>query len=194
MTMNGKLIVITGLDGSGTTSIAEAMCKTDPRGRLLHTPNDPYICGREKIDGVVRLTSQAAHYFYYLSACIYASACIEKLLINHNVYCVRYLLDTVVSHRVAGLDVNLNYKTDLYSILEPDLTIFVTADELKRQSRISARGKNQLDELLDYPEIRSAFQQEFQRFQNHFITIDNSADGIMVAAQQAIDVVKRILV
>lgn len=35
--MAGKFIVITGLDGSGTSSVAEELCKRDPEGELFKT-------------------------------------------------------------------------------------------------------------------------------------------------------------
>jgi thymidylate kinase len=169
-----KLIVITGLDGSGTSSIAEEISKKDPSSHLIKTPNSPFDQYRKLIDEKVRNQSQAAHYFFYLSSVIFASTEIETLLETGNVYCVRYLIDTVVSHRVAGLNVDLDYESDLYSIHRPDLTLFVKINEKTRQNRITNRGKGLLDRVLDDDSVRLKFHQEFNRFSNHFVEIDNS--------------------
>ncbi|MBQ9314043.1 MAG: hypothetical protein IJ220_03440 [Clostridia bacterium] len=153
-------IVITGLDGSGTSTIANELGKLDEDSTIVRTPNSDFT-GRESIDNSVRKISQWAHYLYYLSSVVYMSDKIKK---EHdyktkNVYCVRYLIDTVVSHRVAGLDVNMDYSQ--YDILKPDLTIFVFLDESIREKRISARGKSVLDKVLDDMETRKKFLQCF---------------------------------
>lgn len=183
--MTGKLIVITGLDGSGTSSMAELLSARDPGSRVVRTPDSPFDACREVIDLQVRDKSQAAHYLFYLSSVVFASTQIEELLKTGNVYCVRYLIDTVVSHRAAGLNVDLTYEGDFYSIKKPDLTIMIGIDEQVRQERISARGKGFLDKLLDDDERRARFHQEFERLAQHYVTIENDASNIEVALTAA---------
>lgn len=96
------------------------------------------------------------------------------MLKTGNVYCVRYLIDTVVSHRVAGLDVDMIYNGGFYNIRKPDLTIFVSVNENIRQERITSRGKGLLDKVLDHDSTRHRFEEEFNRLSSHFVTIDNS--------------------
>lgn len=153
-------IVITGLDGSGTSTVAKELNKIDNGSILLKTPSIEYS-GRDRIDTEVRETSQLAHYLFYLSSVIYMSDKIKKSYDykNKNVYCVRYLIDTIVSHQVADLDVDLDYSG--YGILRPDLTIFVSLDEGIREQRISERGKSTLDKLLDDSKIRNSFLERF---------------------------------
>ena len=141
-------IVITGLDGSGTSSVAELLHSMDKNSIITRTPSFEYS-NREQVDNSVREVSQMAHYLYYLSSVVYESDKIKREgnYKENNVYCVRYLIDTVVSHSVAGLDVKLNYET--YDILKPDLTIFVKLNEETRQKRITERGKSILDKVLD---------------------------------------------
>ena len=172
--MKGKLIVITGLDGSGTTTLARNLHELDKGSHLLRTPDFPFDQGRDLIDSLVREKSQPAHYLYYLSSVIHASARIEEMLKTGNVYCVRYLIDTVVSHRVAGLDVDMIYNGGFYNIRKPDLTIFVSVNENIRQERITSRGKGLLDKVLDHDSTRHRFEEEFNRLSSHFVTIDNS--------------------
>ena len=158
------LIVITGLDGSGTTSIAKKLHEMDKGSYLLKTPSPEYI-ERAKMDEVLHDSSPVAHMMYYLSADIFASDTIKNTIDykNHNVYLVRYLIDTVVSSRVAGVPIDLDYNQFGNQLLEPDLTIFVCVDEETRQKRLAKRGKDKLDEVLDDIEKRDKFLDEFNK-------------------------------
>lgn len=146
---------------------------------LLKTPSEEYS-QRDLIDERVRVVSQEAHYLYYLSSVIYMSDYIKKNFDykNNNVYCVRYLIDTVVSHRVAGLNVEMDYNS--YNILKPDYTIFVGLDEAIRQERITKRGKSVLDKLLDDDNRRNGFLNEFSMMLENKSTIyfDNGAKNL----------------
>ena len=170
-------IVITGLDGSGTSTIAEKLHKLDAGSILLHTPSNEYE-GRKIIDTSVYNISTMAHYLYYLSSVSYTSDYIKKYIdINTtNVYCVRYLIDTVVSHRVAGLDIVQDYST--YNLLEPDMTIFINLDEDERQKRITKRGKSTLDKILDDSIKREKFLKEFDSQLRNSYVLDNGKDDI----------------
>ena len=170
-------IVITGLDGSGTSTIANKLHKMDKGSYLFHTPSSIYT-DRVNIDKDVRNTSQIAHYLYYLSSVAYLSDYIKKNIDykKNNVYCVRYLIDTVISHRVAGLDVSLDYSQ--YNILKPQLTIFISLQEKIRQERINKRGKSELDKVLDKEDTRKAFLNEFSNFSNEFISFNNDLDEV----------------
>ncbi len=172
--MPNKLIVITGLDGSGTTTIAQRLVEEDRNGYLMATPDSPYKNFRKEIDITVLIDSVEAHYYFYLSSLIHASEKIKLLLTKHNVYCVRYLIDTVVSHRVAGMDVTLEYITSFYKIIPPNVSLFIEIDENIRQERITRRGKDILDKVLDCEETRQRFLNEFKMFQSHLHIINNS--------------------
>lgn len=174
-------IVITGLDGSGTSTVAELLHEMDKDSILTRTPSAEYS-NREYIDGSVREISQKAHYLYYLSSVLYISDKMKKenMYKEKNVYCVRYLIDTVVSHRVSGLDVDLDY--DTYDILKPDLTIFVKLDENLRQKRITERGKSKLDKVLDNEKKREEFNKNFDYFlkleDNPTIVFNNNSSDV----------------
>lgn len=104
------LIVVTGLDGSGTSSIAQGLHELDKNSYLFKTPSREFS-DRDKIDEVVRKDSSVAHMLYYLSSTVYMSDYIKNNCdyVNDNVYVVRYLIDTVVSNRVAGIPIDLDY-------------------------------------------------------------------------------------
>ncbi len=183
--MQGKLVVITGLDGSGTTTLAQKLHDLDKGSHLLRTPDHPFELVREHIDSIVRIESQPAHYLYYLSSVVHASTRIKEMLKSGNVYCVRYLIDTVVSHRVAGLDIDIKYDGEFYNVQKPDLTIFISVNEDVRQKRITSRGKGLLDKVLDDDDIRKKFELEFDRLSNHYVVIENSTAIIENLVSQA---------
>lgn len=177
-------IVITGLDGSGTSSIGNALHEIDKESFLFHTPGKEYS-QRDEIDISIRKCSQQAHYLYYLSSVVYMSDYIRKNIDyeKNNVYCVRYLIDTVVSHRVAGLDLSMEDIMKQNHILKPDLTIFVTVQEKIRQERITIRGKSILDEALDNKKTRENFLKEFETILTDKIIIDTSLNNLPVIAK-----------
>ena len=187
-------IVITGLDGSGTSSIAEGLAKIDKNSSLLKTPSKEYS-GREIIDSTVRKDSILAHFLYYLSSTSYMSDYIKNNLDykNSNVYCVRYLIDTVVSNVVAGIDVELDYNIYGKELLKPDLTIFVELDEKIRQERISKRGKSELDKVLDDENKRMMFLKQFNKLldKSSTIYVKNDKSDISITVEKLYEQVKK---
>lgn len=174
-------IQVTGIDGSGTTSIANGLVKKNKNDVVLKTPSEEYK-ERQTIDNVVSKDSKVGNMLYYLSSVVYMSDYIKNHLDykNNNVYVVRYLIDTVVSNRVSGIPINLDYNIYGNDLLIPDATIFVFSNELVRQSRISARGKSNLDLRLDSKEVRNSFMKEFNKLLDFDTTIfvDNSSYDI----------------
>lgn len=172
-------IVITGLDGTGTSSIAEGLHNIDKNSILVRTPSYEYS-DRKVIDEQVREISPMAHCLYYLSSVVFMSDKIQKSFDykNNNVYCVRYLIDTVVSNSSSGIDIDYNYNVLGKKILKPDLTIFVYCDENIRQARIQKRGKDSLDIALDNDEKRQAFISKFDTLldPNKTIFVNNNTN------------------
>ncbi|MGF1832612.1 dTMP kinase [Photobacterium sanguinicancri] len=187
--MAGKFIVITGLDGSGTTSIGKTLAEMDKDGYYLQTPEGLFSEFREQFTQELREIHPEAHYLYYLTSVVKASNDIKKKLKTHNVYCVRYLIDTVVSHRTMGLDVDLNYNLGFTSIVKPDLTLFIDINEDVRQQRITERGKSILDKTLDDTDFRQRFKAQFKRLASHYSIVDNSTtlDDCLSSAKWEID-------
>ena len=187
------LIVITGLDGSGTSSIAQKLHELDPGSTLLRTP-PPSFKNRANMDELLHDSSPVAHMMYYLSADTYASDVIRDRIDykNHNVYLVRYLIDTVVSSRVHGIPMKLDYNQFGHQLLEPDLTIFVSVDEETRQKRLAARGKDNLDRVLDDIEMRDRFLEEFDRLLDPKKTIYiSNQDDLDIVSKRAYQKIRR---
>ncbi|WP_447017995.1 dTMP kinase [Shewanella algae] len=187
--MPGKFIVITGLDGSGTSSIGQKLAEMDENGYYLQTPEGVFSEYREQFTQALRDSDPEAHYLYYLASVVKASNEIKKKLETHNVYCVRFLIDTVVSHRAMGVDVDLVYDLGFVNIVKPDLILYIDVNENIRQLRITERGKSILDKKLDDKEFRDRFQAEFSRFASQLSIIDNSTslDTCLSIAKMQID-------
>lgn len=188
------LIVITGLDGSGTSTIAKKLKKLDKTAHILKTPSCEYKC-RDLVDEKVKDVSPVGHMLYYLSSNVYMSDYIRKNfnIENENVYVIRYLIDTVVSNRVAGVPLELDYNIYGNNILKPDLTLFVSVDEEKRQKRITERGKSILDKVLDDDITREKFIKEFEKNLDHETTIyvDNNSSDIDQTAKTTYKKIKK---
>lgn len=188
-------IVITGLDGSGTSTIAKKIHELDEESILLKTPSPEYY-NREIVDTVIRKDSITAHFLYYLSSTVYMSDYIKNNLDykNNNIYCVRYLIDTVVSNRVAGVDVSLDYNIYGNHLLIPDVTLFVFSDENLRQKRITLRGKSVLDKILDNDLTRQKFLDEFQHLlpADTTILVENNHTDIDTIAEETLGKIKKL--
>jgi thymidylate kinase len=174
-----KFIVITGIDGAGKDYVAQQIQKYDPNSTIIKTPTEPFIPARLNIDECA-LETPAAHYFFYLASVIHASCMVEKKLAHGNVYCVRYLLDTVVYHRAMGLPIALEYETPLYRIRRPDITFLLTVfDERIRQQRLHDRHCiTPGDLIVNDHSLRKAILAEYARFADQLIPIDNSRRDI----------------
>ncbi len=177
------IIVITGLDGSGTSSIGKKLHELDKGSYLFKTP-DCKMFDREYIDTVIRDESVTSNMLCYLASNVYVSDYIKNNCDykNHNVYIVRYLIDTVVSNSVAGIDMKMDYNVFGNEILKPDLTLFVSVDEKIRQERLVKRGKDVLDRVLDNEEKREMF---IEKFEEHLIP----KETIYVCNDKELDIV-----
>lgn len=168
-----KLIVLTGLDGSGTSTIAEQLHIEDNGSTLLKSPPFPFSTNRNEMDEKVYHTSPAAHYLYYLASNVYLTDVINDLMAQKdgNVYCERYFIDTVVSHRAKGVDVSYEHDTAIYNIRKPDYIFYLDVEEEERQLRLNARGRGFLDEQLNDEALRQRFIEEFNALESEMIRI-----------------------
>jgi thymidylate kinase len=174
--MPGQLVVITGLDGVGKNFVAKQLQAADPGSILVETPGTPFATIRGHIDEIAAEVP-AAHYAFYLGSVIHMSHLIERELERGNVYCVRYLIDTVAYHRALGLAVGLSYVTDWYRVRRPDWTFLLRADEDTRRQRISSRGKVTVgDRLVSEVAVRAAIEREYDALSSEYVAIVN-ADG-----------------
>ena len=172
----GKFIVITGLDGSGTSTVAEALHGEDVGSSLMKSPPFPFSTNRHAIDEMVYEKSPAAHYLFYLASNVYLTELVNEKLTSSdaNIYCVRYFIDTVVSHRAKGVDALYEHETSLYSIRKPDYIFYLDCEEEERQLRLNERGRGFLDDQLNDDELRQKFLHEFALLEGEYIRIQTT--------------------
>lgn len=79
------------------------------------------------------------------------------------------------------------------NILKPDLTLFVSVEEEKRQKRITARGKSILAKVQDDDITREKFIKEFEKKLDHETTIyvDNNSSDIEQTEKTAYKKIKK---
>lgn len=169
----GKLVVLTGLDGCGSTTVAEQLHFEDAGSALFKSPPFPFSTNRHDIDEKVYHASPAAHYLYYLASNVYLTEMINEKMANSdgNVYCERYFIDTVVSHRAKGVNASYEHDTELYNIRKPDYIFYLDVEETERQQRLDARGRGFLDDQLNDEALRQRFLEEFNALEAEFIRI-----------------------
>ena len=87
----GKLVVITGLDGSGTSTVGDQLHFEDPGSSLLKSPPYPFSSNRHDIDEKLFHQSPTAHYLYYLASNVQLTTVINEKMAEHdgNIYCIR---------------------------------------------------------------------------------------------------------
>ena len=187
----GKFIVFTGLDGSGTSTVAEALHNEDVGSCLMKSPPFPFSSNRNAIDEMVYDKSPTAHYLYYLASNVYLTELVNEKLAESdaNIYCVRYFIDTVVSHRAKGVPALYEHETELYNIRKPDYIFYLDCEETERQLRLNERGRGFLDNQLDDEALRQKFLQEFGALESEFIriqTTNRELDSIVEEIKQHI--------
>ena len=173
----GKFVVLTGLDGSGTSSVAEKLLEKDRGAFFYKSLPKLYSEKREEIDIATKYDSPTAHLYYYLSANCYLSDQIKKSKADNpksNIYCVRYFIDTVVSQRASGIDIAYEHKQDYFDLIKPNYIFFLDVDETERQRRLDNRGKGFLDLTLDDNNVRERFLKEFQQIESEYIKINTT--------------------
>ena len=172
----GKLVVITGLDGCGTSTVGDQLHFDDPGSSLLKSPPYPFSSNRHDIDEKLFHQSPTAHYLYYLASNVQLTNVINEKMAEHNgnIYCIRHFIDTVVSHRAKGVDAKYEYETELYSIRKPDYIFYLEVEEGERQMRLDARGRGFLDDQLNDEALRQRFVEEFNALESEFIRIQTT--------------------
>jgi thymidylate kinase len=170
-----RLIVITGLDGTGTSTAGELLAAR-LGALLIHTPAEPFRQVRGPIDLGPRDECPSAHYLFYLASMVHADATlIRPALERGDVVCVRHLVDTVVSHRAAGLPVELDYETPLFALRRPDRIFLLTVEEAVRRQRMAGRSRcDHLDRALENEGLRGRFLEEFARLSRMLTRVDTT--------------------
>lgn len=137
--MRHRFIVVEGLDGSGKTTLADALAtRLEERGVrsvAIKTPPPPL---QSCAPLVAEQLDVNARFLFHLSGVHYTSSKVRGLIGDRVVVCDRYILSTLAYHDAAGRSVAVDIAS--LNLLPPDLTFYVFVEEQKRQARIRARG------------------------------------------------------
>ena len=133
------------------------------------TPPAAYLTKRHEIDAHA---SDDDHYQFYREGVVVASVELEILRTIHPALIVdRYWLTTVVYHRVMGVSASLS---DFPSILQPDLTVYLTASPDVQMMRLARRGMSAGDirMLTRQDAIRAEYEKQLSSFSGKVLRID----------------------
>jgi thymidylate kinase len=139
-------VALEGLDGVGKSTLGKELAQR-LNGTYFHTPAEPFQSIRRALDGPA---SPQTRILFFLSSVSHASQQIEDLLIHTPVVCDRYIASTI-AYQVA-MDKRLLEITDTVSVLQPDFTFYLYADESVRRLRLTERSAMEgtyTDQLLE---------------------------------------------
>lgn len=156
--VKGKLIVITGCDGSGKTTITNLLRKERPDVMNIKTPLPPYNKFREIFTGDdERNTFKTFPYFQ--NALKNDQRFIQSVLNSgRSVILERYIETTWAFHLTNCFLNGDDPKEEMLdmSLPKPDLTVVLTADSIKRMGRIEERTSKK--DWWEYYEFQYLYQ------------------------------------
>ena len=187
--MRGLFITLEGPDGSGKTSVANAVCnKLEQMGiGVVHTREPGGIDIAEQIRNVI-LDPKNTAMDGKTEALLYAASrrqhLVEKVFPAVNagkiVICERFLDSSLAYQgygRGLGIDEVLNINLFAIDNTYPDLTIYLDVDEEVGLSRLSDRSfKDRLDqESIDFHhKVKQGYDEVLRRFKDRITVVDAS--------------------
>lgn len=179
-------ICVEGIDGVGKSTVAKNLAEAIS-GVYFKTPSKPYSDVREAID---EQADTASRFYFYLSSVTFASQQIERLCSTTPVVCDRYIYSTYAYHFVK--DATLRAKVLALpvlppTILVPDFTVLLTADESERQCRLAARlGQTFSNEKIQERDgtFLASVESEFRKM--GLCVVDTTATSVTEVVSQII--------
>lgn len=175
--MNGKLIVLEGIDGVGKTTISKILQKELLKNNIPTIRYEAYENkkkGFNKIKPFVKKDVPInSSLFFYLSSGIYKSEIIQKLLIKKWVICDRYVYSTLAYHKVRGADLSMVNLNNL-PIIIPDFNFLIKLEEKTRITRVKNRKSSEVQDFKPKTPHNLIGKMEFELEKFKPIIIDNS--------------------
>ena len=175
-------IVLEGIDGVGKSTVTRLVAETLDLIPYA-TPPKEYMERRREID----LNGSPQQKFnFFRDGVLVAAAEIRQLLsTGKSVICDRYWMTTYVYHKIIGVKVS---EDDFTNLLQPDLTILLTASPEHQLQRLIERGMS-INDTQMVPrnlELRQAYDELFNKelFINKSVSTDNRS-AMQVASHVA---------
>jgi len=163
--MVSPLIELTGVDGSGKTTIAQGL-QNELGGHYLYSPPEDFREERERI----RYASKEEQLEFYLKINCVLSERIRELLETGHVFVEPFQLSTQAYHSV-----NLERVIEIPDqVIQPDRIIYLHAVWEVIERRLSEREVRQPHEKIDYLQQVAAKYDQLLDGKDNVITVDTS--------------------
>lgn len=135
-----RLIVVTGCNGVGKSTVAQALCDRLPAVRFHYPPAFLQFRAEAGLDGVV---APLPRLLYYVGATLHLSDLVQQQLVRGHAVCDRYLESPVslllAESAMAEPEVEAAVAPFLPFLRVPDITLLLTADYETACRRIRSR-------------------------------------------------------
>lgn len=135
MTSKNLLITVDGIDGVGKTTCTRLLTEK-MQAVYYKTPSDIFERVRADIEVIGNVQ---VRFNFYLTATLYDSVKIGKLLSGQNVICDRYIYSTIAYHQALGCDLSY-FNLDQLPIVFPDYAFYLFAREEVCRQRMNNRS------------------------------------------------------
>lgn len=158
--MSGRIIVVEGLDGTGKTTLSQALAKQ--LGAHWCTTPDGILREVRAVADLLYADDPAASELFYAAAVLHAGREAERRRrAGQDVVIDRYWLSTLAYAKAAGPALDL---AEVEACLPAaDFTVLVELDERERAKRLWSRGASALDKQTLDPVRSARIRREYRR-------------------------------
>lgn len=156
-------IALEGMDGTGKSTLARALAEALD-ARLLRTPADELAHARPDIDAALAPSAVATQLFYAATVALASDQARRLMADGRSVVMDRYWASTLAYAQCRSDQVELDGVAR--TLLTPDLTVYLTADDRVRARRMARRGMSVADRasLAQRAALRAAYERALLAF------------------------------
>lgn len=156
-------IALEGMDGTGKSTLARALAEALD-ATLLRTPAEALATVRPIIDAAVAPSAVATQLFYASTVALASEEAGAILATGRSVIVDRYWASTVAYAACRASQVDLGNVAR--ALREPDLTVYLSADEGVRTRRLARRGMSlaDRDSIVQRAALRAAYERALESF------------------------------
>jgi len=179
-----KFIALEGLSGAGKSTIGEILAEKIS-GIFYKTPAQIFRDVRSEID---KCAEPTARFLFYLGGIFQSSFEISKLLDSCDVVCDRYLLTTLLWHKLIGVDIDKLIPLCDSCLVMPDYTFLILCENDIRLARLYGRGLSPNDRKERENNLEGKLLVEYKGY--HLLEIDNSQEGAEIAVEAILKILQ----